>query len=112
MKWQRKKKGAKFAPFSGHHATAKALASLEKTNETVRGTSDFCTSVEKVKELMKLKGWNEFSAAENLGISQVYFRTCFRCDKVHFSVSWKYFAYNWAFIFKLYCVRLFWQSTL
>ena len=47
---------AKSATFSGSVTIAKALASLEKTNEkTVRQASDFYTSVEKVKKLIEMK---------------------------------------------------------
>ena len=61
---------AKSATFSGSVTIAKALASLEKTNEkTVRQASDFCTSVEKVKKLIEIKGWSERHAAGHLGVS-------------------------------------------
>ena len=67
---------AKSATRLGSAATAKALASVVKAGErTVRQASDFCTSVEKVKKLMELKGWNPSMATIILSINKQYLET-------------------------------------
>ncbi|MGC8578321.1 MAG: DNA methyltransferase [Thermoproteota archaeon] len=49
---KKENKGGNLPPFSGHHATAKAIASLQKVDEsTVRRASEFAKAVDKVREV-------------------------------------------------------------